>query len=125
MGEGRSLPVTEHLEELRGRLIICIVALIVATIASIPFADDLVIFLARPLKELQRLVPEPETFITVTLGADGTWRGEVPEEIPPALRGRTLTADEAPLVLVIEPASGEGFSVDSIGWAVIKGSYNI
>jgi sec-independent protein translocase protein TatC len=111
VGEGRSLPVTEHLEELRGRLIISLVALVVATLASIPFADDLVIFLARPLEELQQLVPEPETLISVTLGADGTWRGEIPEQIPPALRGKMVTADEAPLVLIIEPASGEGFSV--------------
>lgn len=49
-GEGEKLPFTAHLEELRGRLIKCCVALLVGFSACYSVSDPLFRFLVRPLE---------------------------------------------------------------------------
>jgi sec-independent protein translocase protein TatC len=107
VGDGRTLTVTEHLEELRGRLIISIVALVVCSVLSFPFTDDFITFLAKPLRELETHAPEPEEIVDIQVGPDGVWRGDVPR----SLAGRTLELDQAPMRLTVQSASGEPFTV--------------
>jgi sec-independent protein translocase protein TatC len=54
------LPLTQHLEELRRRLIICMIAVGIGFAASYAFAQRLFLLLARPLSDL---LPEGNTFI--------------------------------------------------------------
>src|SRR3989304_8890519 len=49
MAVGRSMTIIEHLEELRRRLLIAIVALLAATAISWFFADQLLTFFIRPV----------------------------------------------------------------------------
>ncbi len=105
MSDGRSLSFAEHLEELRGRLVISIIALVIATLVAIPFADEALIFLAGPLRSLDAAAPRES--IEVTVDASGVWHGEIPS----SLAGRTLDPAEAPLILLVEQASGEPFQV--------------
>ena len=64
------MPITAHLEELRKRLIVCIIALIVGFVASYFFKEQLFTFLVKPLEphlpEGSKLlyISLPEAFLT-------------------------------------------------------------
>jgi sec-independent protein translocase protein TatC len=105
VSEGGSLTFTEHLEELRGRIIICLVTLVVTTAISLPFADDLLVFLARPLQGVAAQPPPQAIHLVVRDGA------VVRADVPPALRGHVIDPGQVPLIFEIHPASGEAYSV--------------
>lgn len=100
-GEGHSLSFTEHLDELRGRILICLAALLITTLASLPFADDLLKIIARPLDALATQAPTQTIDLTISEG------GDLHLTIPPELDGGVIDPNTVPLVLTIENASGE------------------
>ena len=49
MTEEKQMPLTEHLEELRSRLIVCVVTVLVGFFVSYGFKEQLFALVARPL----------------------------------------------------------------------------
>jgi sec-independent protein translocase protein TatC len=68
--EGATMTLVEHLEELRGRLIRCLIAVAVGSVVGFIFWDKILSFLARPLpnvlKELQH--NNGQKFVVTGLG---------------------------------------------------------
>lgn len=105
MTEGGSLSFAEHLEELRGRLIICIAALTLTTLGSLFFAADALNLLARPLLGAAESPPEQVIRLTFEGGRLAT------AEVPRALAGQVIDPGTTPLLLEVRPASGEPYTV--------------
>ncbi|MBX7245814.1 MAG: twin-arginine translocase subunit TatC [Candidatus Sumerlaeaceae bacterium] len=66
----RVLSFVEHLEELRGRVIICLVFFIVTLLGGFWFAPRVIEWLITPLRQVAP--PPPETTLTFKLAPDGT-----------------------------------------------------
>ncbi|NUP89085.1 MAG: twin-arginine translocase subunit TatC [Candidatus Sumerlaeia bacterium] len=95
MASAPSLTFTEHLQELRGRLIICAVAVALCTGVAIPFADDVVMFLAKPLEALASAQPEAGIRIALSDGAVSR------VEIPPGFEGQVVDPAHVPLIFEV------------------------
>ena len=59
--EQGKMTLFEHLAELRKRLIICIVAVVVGTVVAWFFYDDIVHFMTRPYQYLRAAPSRPRT----------------------------------------------------------------
>lgn len=103
MSGSPSLTFTEHLEELRGRLIICLLAVIATTLIALPFADNVLVVLSRPLGALAPAADEA-AIITLRLSPDGSVEGH----LPPSL---ATSQGSVPVRLVATGASGETVSL--------------
>jgi sec-independent protein translocase protein TatC len=68
----RSLTFTEHLEELRARLIICAIALVVGSIVGLFVARPVLGVLIAPLR--QSIVGTPEKLLRITIDSAGNLR---------------------------------------------------
>ena len=53
----KKLTVVEHLEELRHRLIICVVAFILGSCFAYIGVKDILLFLVKPIRKLNFIVP--------------------------------------------------------------------
>ncbi len=62
--EDDKLPFTEHLDELRKRLVICIIAIGIGFAIAYPFAEQIFLFLSQPLLAI---MPEDNSFIFTSL----------------------------------------------------------
>jgi Tat protein translocase TatC len=100
---GPSLSFSEHLDELRGRLIICAIALVVCFLVAIPFATNVLNFLVAPIQML--LSEPPGEVLTLNVDPDGV----VHIDLPDGLADRTLDPSRVPLVWQVETASGEAY----------------
>ncbi len=71
--EGKILSFTDHLQELRVRIIICLAFFVVAFVVSFSFAPKVVSFLMIPLTTLER--DETQNVLTLYLESDGEVSG--------------------------------------------------
>ena len=71
--EGKILSFTDHLQELRVRIIICLAFFVVAFVISFSFAPRVVSFLMIPLTTLER--DETQNLLTLYLKPDGEVSG--------------------------------------------------
>lgn len=83
VSEGRILSFTDHLQELRVRIIICLVFFVITFLASFFVAPKVVTFLMKPLTSLPR--DQNHSVLTIFLGNDGSldrWAVVPPAESP-------------------------------------------
>lgn len=55
---GGTMPLMEHLRELRSRLVRAVIGLVIATIIALVFYDPILAFLTRPYEDIQPLLQE-------------------------------------------------------------------
>lgn len=116
------LPFTEHLEELRRRLVICLLALTLGTLAGWFLAPHALRLLIIPLEKSGQFHPEAEPIsIDVRVDAGGHLRIRVPtaDQTPASILDHARANPDRPIRLELRP---EGAAPDSPPSAVI-GNY--
>lgn len=97
MSEERA-PITFHLEELRRRIIVCLVAWLVGSIISYIYAEDIIAVISAPAGKLYFLNPAEVFFSYIEIAAFAGFIGTLPIHcfefwrfLRPALRGGEVT----------------------------------
>ena len=97
MAEERA-PITFHLEELRRRIIVCLVAWLVGSIISYIYAEDIIAAISAPAGKLYFLNPAEVFFSYIEIAAFAGFIGTLPIHcfefwrfLRPALRGGEVT----------------------------------
>lgn len=97
MSEERA-PITFHLEELRRRIIVCLVAWLVGSIISYIYAEDIIAVISAPAGKLYFLNPAEVFFSYIEIAAFAGFVGTLPIHcfefwrfLRPALRGGEVT----------------------------------
>lgn len=120
--DSRTLSFTDHLQELRVRIIICLVFFVVAFIASFFVAPQVVTFLMKPLTSLPR--NQEHGILTLHLNTSGEVNGW---RIAPPLDGdgrlNTAAKEELPTTQTIATMAKDSFRIviDDVGQPVELG----
>jgi sec-independent protein translocase protein TatC len=89
----------EHLEELRNRIIYCLIAILLGTLVGFAFANPVLSILTRPFK--QNLESAPESVARIRVDKDGTLRLVNPEQ-------SVLNPESGTIETIIIEHTGEG-----------------
>lgn len=111
--EGRILSFTDHLQELRIRIIICLAWFVVTFCAAFMAAPHTISFLMRPLASLPRN-QEVQSVLTLYLGKTGEvhgWAVAAPHEVTTA----TLHKADGPTTAVLAGLARDAFRIQIDG----------